>query len=125
MVSAQVEARHRPLEEALEKAPTVDAALAAHDAFLDAVLKECLLANHTLLHLLADLAAARSSGFSEEGAVAVAPPGPEVLVLADDHARRRRVLERPVRRPLTRARFTSMAWRPSRTEGAIISTPRC
>ena len=27
-------------------------------------------------------------------AVAVAPPGPEVLVLADDHARRRRVLER-------------------------------
>ena len=50
-----VGARWAGLEEELRRAPHVDAALAAHDAFLDAVLRDLLLANHRLLGLVADL----------------------------------------------------------------------
>ena len=53
-----VEARHAALLADLDAAPTVDDAITRHDAFLDVVLKECLLANHKLLNLLADLCAA-------------------------------------------------------------------
>ena len=50
-----VEARHADLLADVDKARTVDDALKCHDVFLDFVLKECLLANHKLLGLLADL----------------------------------------------------------------------
>ena len=50
-----VGARWARLEDDLAKAPHADAALAAHDAFLDAVLRDLLLANHALLGLVADL----------------------------------------------------------------------
>ena len=50
-----VGARWAGLEGALQGAPHIDAALDAHDAFLDAVLRDLLLANHGLLGLVADL----------------------------------------------------------------------
>ena len=48
-------ARGAGLVVARRRAPPVDAALAAHDAFPDAVLRDLLLANHRLLGLVADL----------------------------------------------------------------------
>jgi len=55
VMSEVVEARHAALLGRLGAAKTVDDMTTCHDAFLDLVLRECLLTNHDLLKLLAAL----------------------------------------------------------------------